>query len=138
MTIQWRTAYDHYGDAQVAAGEAVTLELTIMLPHGDGWSVAPLQGRTFVQRVISADGSALIETEGVIVADEGEANFLRFEITGADTAGLLSTDSNRVELRHEIAEVVTAGRDVLHCGDFVVERMGAAILDGQGLSLIHI
>lgn len=133
MTIQWRTAYDHYGDARTAAGEALTLEIVLMVPDGDGWSVAALQDRTFVQRVIGEDGLALIEAPGVVVDDEGEANFLRFSIAGTDTAALLEAGSSRAELRHEIAEVLAAGRDVFHCGDFLVERMGDAIPDGQGL-----
>lgn len=134
MTIQWRTAYDHYGDARAAAGEVLTLELTIMTPDGNGWSVAPLQDRSFVQRVIGADGATLIEAPGVIVDDEGEANFLRFSITGAETDELLAAGANRAALRHEIAEIVADGRDVLHCGDFVVERLAEATTPGSGLA----
>lgn len=133
MTIQWRTAYDHYGDARTAAGEALTLELTIMTPDGDGWAVAALQDRTFIQRVIDADGVVLVTANGVIVDDEGEENFLRFSISGAQTEALLGAGSNRTELRHEIAEILAAGRDVLHCGDFIVERLGAATTDTTGL-----
>lgn len=130
MTIQWRTAYDHYGDAHVAAGEAVTLELTIMVPDGDGWSVADLQGRSFVQRVVGDDGTVLAEIAGIVVGDEGEANFLRFAVTGTVTAGLLPTGSSHRALHHEIAELVGTGRDVLHFGGFSVQMMGA-VLNGD-------
>lgn len=133
MTIQWRTAYDHYGDGHVAAGEAITLELTIMLPDGDGWSVAPLQGRTFVQRIVGDGGTVLAEVAGVIVDDEGEPNFLRFAISGDDTADLLPEGSFRRSLHHEIAEIVSMGRDVLHFGCFKVEMMGAVIAGAGGL-----
>ena len=132
MTIQWRTAYDHYGDALVAAGEALTLELVLMEPDGDGWAVTALQGRAFVQRVIDASGATVTEAAAVIVDDEGEANFLRFSLTGTDTADMLPDGSNRQALRHEIAEVVADGRDVFHCGDFIVERLAEATTPGTG------
>lgn len=133
MTIQWRTAYDHYGDAVVAAGEALTLEIVLMVPDGEGWAVAPLQDRTFIQRVINASGSTLAEVEAQIVDDEGEANFLRFSLAGDATADLMPSGSYRQALRHEIAEIVADGRDVLHCGDFTVERFADPTTPGEGV-----
>lgn len=117
----WRAAYDRTGDARVYAGEVVALELELQKPDGaGGWEDQPLVNRTFVQRVVRANGEVLAAAAGQILTAEDGSPIVRFVLDGEQTEELFGTGSAKKTLRHEVSEILAEGRDVLLLADFTV------------------
>lgn len=117
----WRAAYDRTGDAKVYAGEVVALELRLQQPDGAGeWIDQDLINRTFVQRVVDITGEALENVQGYLATAEDGSPVIRFVLDGEQTASLLPDGVPLRRLRHEVAEIVSGGRDVILVGAFDV------------------
>lgn len=122
---EWRAAYDRSGDALVCAGEVVTLELHLQQPDGaGGWEDQPLLNRIFVQRVVDAAGTVLADVLAFLTTADDGAPIARFTLTGTQTGDLLTSGATRARYRHEVAEVLGNGRDVLLVGAFEVFMAG--------------
>lgn len=131
----WRTPYDKSGRADVFAGEAVTLELDLQQPDGaGGWRSQDYTLRTFVQRVVNRAGIVLASVTASLITNEGPAPFLRFILSGDMTSALLVAGAWSTELRHEVAEVLGAGRDVILLNAFNVSLAANPLASLPGTS----
>ncbi|MBW6523421.1 hypothetical protein KZ810_07910 [Sphingomonas sp. RHCKR47] len=109
------------GDVRCFAGEALTVEIAF---DNDG-ALIDLTGRTFAWTVYRAnDREPLFSAAGVAVS-VGDDHCIRFAIDGDTTDELFAT--NRIGLRHEIAEINEAGRDIWIEGQFSIARSAATV-----------
>ena len=118
------------GDAQVFAGEVLTVELAFT--DGTVETIA-LDGRVFALTIFNAKTrQELVSVAGEVMSD-ASGSYVRFAIDG-DTTEDLFANYGALRLRVEIAELLDAGRDIWVEGALRIRSSAAGVVPATSVT----